>query len=98
MFELFRIKIKMLKIKIVNLFIFPVKWHFLYLQMVDFITHMLLKYFNDDHTKKKGGQYLLYFCIQLWEGRVNIHSCACEYAAYVEVRAHKRMKAFSIER
>lgn len=95
MFELFRIKIKMLKIKIVNLFIFPVKWHFLYLPMVDFITCVLLKYFNDDHTKKMWQSLLFPACSGGEGGWISFHVrvSAC---AYVKVWAHKRLTALGI--
>lgn len=61
MFELFHIKIKMFKVKISNLFVFPGKWYFLHLQMPDFITVILLKYFNDYHTPPKKQQYCICF-------------------------------------
>ena len=76
-----------------------------FLPMAGFITFILLKYFNDYHTKKKKRrrrrkkqQYLPYFRTQLWGGRVTICLCPRECAAYVKVTVCGKRRNFGIER
>lgn len=91
MFELFHIKIKMFKIKIANLFIFPVKWYFLNLQMADCITFMVLKYFNDYHTPKSSSAVFVLFLRTVLGRKGEYRTMTVWVCVYVKATAHERL-------